>query len=343
MGLGWVGTHRHAAAITRSRDFRLVGVIDRNGERARALGDKLNVPFASHADGVPDVPWLKNAAALTIATPPATHYRLVSDALAHGLHVLTEKPFAMHPQQGTELLQAANNNGRVLAICHNFQFSRSALRLAHDIDTGRLGPLRRIHAVQWSNPRRRLPSWYESLPGGLFYDESPHLLYLLRRFSPAPLALMQASVVPSSDGKQTPSLVLARYHCATTDGTLPVTLDMHFEAPLSEWHFSVIGEDAMGIIDVFRDIYIRLPNDGLHTTGTVLRSSLAATVQHWVQHVGSGWGHLTATLDYGNNEVYRRFAHGIRSGEPLREIDPLSALEVLQMQHAILHFKGGEQ
>lgn len=343
MGLGWVGTHRHAAAIARSREFRLAGVIDRNGERARAMGARLKVPSAAYADAMPDLPWLNAATAMTIATPPASHYPLVSAALARGLHVLTEKPFAMAPQQGSALVQAAGDSGRVLAICHNFQFSRSALRLAHDVATGKLGPLRRIHAMQWSNPKRRLPSWYESLPGGLFYDESPHLLYLMRRFAPGPLTLAHAAVLPSSCGKQTPALVQARYHCDVGGAALPVTLDMHFEAPLSEWHFSVSGEQAMGVIDVFRDIYLRLPNDGLHTTATVLRSSLAATAQHWAQHLGSGWGHLTGSLDYGNNEVYRRFAHSIRSGEPLQAIDPQSALEVLRMQHAILQFDGSER
>jgi len=33
-----------------------------------------------------------------------------------------------------------------------------------------------------STPRRRLPDWYEALPGQLFFDEAPHLTYLSRRF-----------------------------------------------------------------------------------------------------------------------------------------------------------------
>lgn len=337
MGLGWVGTNRHARAISRSDDYRLIGVIDRNADRARALGEKLKVPYVSHADSIPDVPWLKDAAAITVATPPHSHYQLVSEALARGLNVLTEKPFATRLEDGSAMVEAAAGSGRVLAITHNFQFSGSALRLAQDIDSGRLGRIRRIHAVQMSNPRRRLPSWYESLPGGLFYDESPHLLYLMRCFAPGPLVLEHSSVVASTQGHRTPELVLARFTCAAPDGPLPVTLDMHFESPLSEWHFAVLGEEAMGVIDVFRDIYLRLPNDGLHTTGTVLRSSIVATAQHWLQHFSSGIRHLAGTLDYGNNEVYRRFAHAIRTGEPLQAIDPQSALAVLRMQHDILH------
>lgn len=336
MGLGWVGTTRHATAIARSPDFKLVGVIDRNEERAKAIGEKLKVPYISHAENIPDVSWLNSATAITIATPPHSHFSLVSAALNRGLHVLTEKPFAMKVSEGESMLKTAKEKQRILAITHNFQFSQSALRLSKDIKEGKLGRIRRIHAVQLSNPRRRLPNWYETLPAGLFYDESPHLLYLLHCFSPGILNLEQASVIPSCDGSHTPALVQARYICNTGINSVPVTLDMHFESPLSEWHFFVHGEEAIGVIDIFRDIYLKLPNDGLHTTLTVLRSSFVATTQHWLQHFTSGFRHLRGTLDYGNNEIYRRFAYSIRSGEPLQAINPEAALQVLRMQHEIL-------
>ena len=336
MGLGWVGTHRHAKAIARNPDFRLVGVVDRNADRARMIGEELNVPHISHADRIPNVTWLQEAAAITIATPPNLHCELTIDALARGLHVLTEKPFAMQRHEGQLMAQRARDTGKILAVTHNFQFSRSAQCLAHDMDSGRLGRLSRIHAVQLSNPRRRLPSWYETLPAGLFYDESPHLLYLIRRFAPGALELAQTTILPSRHGANTPSLVQARYRCAGAEGEFPVTLDMHFDAPLSEWHLIVYGEDAMGVVDIFRDIYLRLPNDGLHVTGTVLRSSLLATTQHWFQHFTSGIQHLLGKLDYGNNEIYRRFAEAIRTGKAPIGMDAEAALDVLNMQHDIL-------
>ena len=336
MGLGWVGLHRHAAAIARSNDYRLIGVIDRNADHAHALGKELGI-HSSQSESLGNVPWLGEAKAIAIATPPHSHFPLVSEALIQGLDVLTEKPFAMTVKEGEDLVQLTTDTGRMLAIMHNFQFSRSALTLGQDIASGLLGRIRRIHAVQLSNPRRRLPDWYESLPGGLFYDESPHLLYLMRRFSQGQLALNHAHVLESPEGHQTPELIQAHYTCSPPGGiAFPVTLDMHFTAPLSEWHFSVLGEQAVGIVDIFRDIYIRLPNDGLHTTSTVLHSSMSATIQHWLQHFTSGIKHLAGTLDYGNNEVYRRFAHAIRTRQTPEGIDPASALHVLRMQHAVL-------
>lgn len=339
MGLGWVGTHRHAVAITKNPDFRLTGVIDRNPEKASALGKRLGVRCCQ-AERLEDIPWINEAKALAVATPPATHFELVSDAISMGLDVLTEKPFAMKPEQGKLMADLAEQKGRVLAVVHNFQFSRSALMLRRDFDLGKFGKIHRIHAVQLSNPKRRLPVWYETLPGGLFYDESPHLLYLMQAFSTSPLQLEQASVVSSNEGCQTPEIIQARYSSRTTDGQIfPVTLDMHFSAPLSEWHFAVLGEHAMGVVDIFRDIYLCLPNDGLHTTKTVLRTSVSATVQHWLQHFSSGIKHLAGTLDYGNNEVYRRFALSIRNRLPPVGINSSAALAVLRMQDQLLEYR----
>ena len=337
VGLGWVGTHRHAVAISKSRDYKLVGVVDRNLERAVTLGNKLRV-LSCNAENLAKVPWIGEVKAVAIATPPHSHFDLVSEALDEGLDVLTEKPFAMHLEQGEAMFEKARQRGRILAVMHNFQFSRSALMLRRDIDSGKLGHIRRMHAVQLSNPRRRLPVWYETLPGGLFFDESPHLLYLMRGFSSGGVTLEHATILDSSEGYQTPDLVQARYTGISEQGySFPLTLDMHFSAPVSEWHFAVMGDEAMGIVDVFRDIYIRLPNDGLHTTKTVIRSSFAATTQHWLQHFSSGLKHLSGTLDYGNNEVYRRFASAIRMREEPPGISATDALDVLRMQRQLLN------
>jgi scyllo-inositol 2-dehydrogenase (NADP+) len=99
----------------------------------------------------------------------------------------------------------------------------------------------------------------------------------------------------------------------------------------------VFGEKRLAIVDVFRDIYISLPNDGAHGTAKVLRTSVVATAQHWWQHVTSGIPHLTGRLAYGNDEVFARFGRAI-SGDPAA-LDPISgtrALGVLKLQHEII-------
>jgi hypothetical protein len=111
---------------------------------------------------------------------------------------------------------------------------------------------------------------------------------------------------------------------------------MHFEAPISEWFLTVMGDNGVGIVDIFRDIYIFLPNDGAHTTMKVIRTSAAVTIQHWGQHFTSGIKHLSGRLDYGNAEVIRRFVTAARSGTDAPDIGPADAIAVLDMQHSII-------
>lgn len=334
VGLGWVTLHRHLPALRRDPAFELVGVADRHPGRAQSVAEKHGVPRHHAGDRLAAIPWLEEVEAFTIGAGPAAHGALIREALELGRHVLTEKPFVLDPAEGEELVALARSKGRVLAVVHNFQFARSMRRLAADLAAGRYGALRFLHARQLGNPLRRLPSWHEELPLGLFYDESPHMFYLLRALAPPPLEFLRAEVHPSTQGKRTPAWISAHY--AAGRSRIPVKLDMAFEAPLSEWHIGVAGERSLGDVDVFRDIYIRLPNDGAHTAWPVVRTSLAATWAHWTQHLVSGPRHLSGTLDYGNGEVFRRFAAAARAAQEPEGIGGADALAVLRMQHEVL-------
>jgi scyllo-inositol 2-dehydrogenase (NADP+) len=224
----------------------------------------------------------------------------------------------------------------VLGIVHNFQFARSTQMLRHDVASGALGTVKGVVARQYGNPGRRLPKWYEELPLGLFYDESPHLLYLLRRLAPGPLRMLSCDVFPSTTGKVTPAIIQVQYESISGTTRIPVTLSLHFESPISEWHVTVLGDQGLGDVDVFRVIYVRLPIVGEPGTMSVLRTSLAATWGHWSQHLTRGPLHLAGKLLYGNDEVFGRFHAAATTGAALADISAEDALAVLRMQHEIL-------
>ncbi|GHA84990.1 Gfo/Idh/MocA family protein [Cognatilysobacter bugurensis] len=339
VGLGWVSTHRHIPALKRSPHFRIAGVADLNEALAREWGTRLGVPWSTASD-IDGIEWVDQVQAIDVVTAPMSHHALIRDALARGRHVITEKPFATSVAEGEELVALSARMKRSLAIVHNFQFASAVQRLEHDIALGRIGTVRSIVATQWGNPRRRLPSWYEQLPGGLFFDESPHLLYLIRRLSPGPLSLAHVDVCPSTLGLRTPASIDASFRATTQAGEIPVTVACRFEAPLSEWHVAVLGDAGAGIVDVFRNIYLHLPNDGAHVTRTVLRTSWRATAMHWIQHLSNGPRHLTGRLLYGNETVFDRFGRAIKTGEAAAEISADDALEVLRMQFAVLNEAG---
>ncbi|MCR6686408.1 Gfo/Idh/MocA family oxidoreductase [Pseudoxanthomonas sp.] len=335
IGLGWVATHRHVPAIRRSGRFELIGVADRNPALARHWGERLGVRHCT-ASAIDQVEWLDDVDALDVATSPMSHHGLIFGALQCGKHVITEKPFAMSRQEGQLLEAAARESGLTLNVVHNFQFAPATLRLLRDLESGRIGPVRSIVATQWGNPSRRLPSWYQQLPGGLFYDESPHLLYLMRRLAGGELRLQAVDACASTTDNVTPSSLDVAYRVTLPHGDIPVTMSCRFESPLSEWHIAVLGDRGAGLLDVFRNIYIHLPNDGAHGAAQVVRTSLAATWSHWVQHLTNGPAHFSGRLLYGNERVFRDFGDAIRSSEPSPHTSASDARGVLEMQWDIL-------
>ena len=336
IGLGWVTQNRHLPVMKRQENIDLVGVIDRHAGRAAEVAGRLGLQRHAEAADLAGVPWISEIDAVTVGTAPFSHFSLISEALELGKHVLTEKPFTLSRDDSDMLLKRRDAAGRTLAIVHNFQFARSTRRLLSDISRGKLGEISSISAIQLGNPKRRLPEWYEDLPLGLFYDESPHLLYLMRRVAPGPLEFLRANSYPSTLGHKTPARIDAQYAFQRGELSCPATLSCNFESPVSEWYLLVSGEDRLGIVDVFRDVYICLPNDGAHVTSTVLRTSLAATWQHWMQHIPSGWGHLRKTLFYGNDEVFQRFADAALSGHQPMGISAEDARDVQHMQADIV-------
>ncbi|HEX5444759.1 MAG TPA: Gfo/Idh/MocA family oxidoreductase [Pirellulales bacterium] len=334
IGAGWVTGARHLPALLASRRCQVLGVVDRRLDRAAAMAKKFKLPRVA-ADL--NAPWLKEVEAATIGVSPMGHYEIASALLRQGKHVLVEKPLCLTVAEGEALAELAERQRRVLAVVHNFQFARSVQSAMRQLRSGRWGDITGLHGMQLSNERRRLPSWYEELPGGLFYDESPHLLYLLRAFG-GQLELREADVAPSRRPRSTPAIVQARFDAECG----PATLFMNFEAPVSEWFLFIFAERGMAVIDIFRDALHFVPNDGRHAARDIARSSWRLLNGHVCGFAASGWRLVTRRLHYGNDEVVKRFFDAAQGIAPLRDIDSLAALDVLRWQHAILDHEPAE-
>ena len=79
--------------------------------------------------------------AVVIATPVATHFDLVMQALHAGKHVLVEKPLAASAEQGERLLQEAARCKRVLMVDHTFVYTGAVRKIKQIVDSGKLGQL----------------------------------------------------------------------------------------------------------------------------------------------------------------------------------------------------------
>ena len=128
IGAGQAG-RRCAAAAARLDRIELVGIQDVDLERARALAHDARTDVMRNLDDA--CARARNGFAV-ICAPPGTHADMTAVALAHGLHVLVEKPFVTDLSDLDRIERLAARQGLVVGAIaqHRFAPAVRGLRLA---------------------------------------------------------------------------------------------------------------------------------------------------------------------------------------------------------------------
>ncbi len=87
---------------------------------------------------------------VVIATPAETHHKLASQALQAGKDVFVEKPLALTYEQGVELVQLAEKQGRILMVGHVLEYHPAVVRLLELVRSGQLGKIQYIYSNRLS-------------------------------------------------------------------------------------------------------------------------------------------------------------------------------------------------
>ena len=84
--------------------------------------------------------------AVVIATPVATHFGLVMQALNAGKHVLVEKPMATSEEEMAKIGELAGEKNLVAMVGHTFLYNSAVRYVKGLIDSGDLGDIRYIYS-----------------------------------------------------------------------------------------------------------------------------------------------------------------------------------------------------
>ena len=339
IGLGYAGATRYLPVMSRMKEFDVVGVIDSDANAAACTAKKFGIANHSSSDNIKAIKWIDDLNAVVIATPPFFHYKYIKEFLEKGKHVLVDKPFVMTLSEAQEVVELAKQKNLKLAIIHNFQFSSAFNQLLTDRDNGKLGNIKAVSCSLLNNPKRDVPDWHHDLPWGQFYDESPHSFYMINRLFPNNLSYVSSCYYPNSNQSlKTPSSIFVNYTAKDESGFLiPVTADFNFEASLSEWHFKVVGENGVAIVDYFRNTYMFLANDRSHKLMNVLNTSLSFTWQHWSNQIIPAFKFIFCSWLPGHDVVIRNFADALLRGKELKFMDSSSAMRILSMQYEVMN------
>ena len=181
-GVGHIG-RRHAALVSRHAEAALVALIDPNADLKPGLGAEFpDVPFfLSLEEFLASGP---TADVLTVATPNGCHAPQAVMGLRHGLHVVIEKPIALHKADAETIVHMALQTDRLVFGVMQNRYSPPAAWLKQIYDEDRLG---QVFLVQlncfWNRDARYYQpgGWKgtQALDGGTLFTQFSHFIDLL--------------------------------------------------------------------------------------------------------------------------------------------------------------------
>jgi predicted dehydrogenase len=137
IGCGAIALQNHLPGLALCPDVKVTACCDADPatlERARQLTGA-TVTCADYAEIIRR----EDVHAVIIATPNFTHAPIAIEAVAHGKHVLCEKPMAMNHAEATAMADAAERAGVRHMTAFTYRFVPAMRYLAHRVRRGDLG------------------------------------------------------------------------------------------------------------------------------------------------------------------------------------------------------------
>ena len=154
-------------AASEIADLEVVGLVDLLPEAAQRRADQFSLSEALIESDLQRA--LERAAPDIVfdCTVPEAHLHVTLTALAHGCHVLGEKPMADTLEHARQMVAAAQAAGKLYAVIQNRRYDPNIRRLRQLITEGQLGPLTTLNS-----------DFYIGAHFGGFRDTMPHVLLL---------------------------------------------------------------------------------------------------------------------------------------------------------------------
>jgi predicted dehydrogenase len=180
VGYGFGGRVFHAPLLASADECQLIGVVTRSSQRrAEVARDHPNVPAYDSLAALAAA----GAEAVAISTPAATHVALAQEAIALGLAVVVDKPFAMDAASARSTVQLAERAGVPLSVYQNRRWDSDFRTVQRLITDGTIG---RVTRFESRFERFRPEPGPGAAGGGSLLDFGSHLVdQALTLFGPA--------------------------------------------------------------------------------------------------------------------------------------------------------------
>ena len=161
-------------------DVRCVAVADVQAEAARSVAETFGLEACDSSETLlarDDVDIVH------IATPPLTHKQLALAALRSGKHVLCEKPLAVDLGDARDMVAAARDNDRLLAVNLIMRYNPICESVKRVVDEGLLGEPLHGFFENYAKDEPLPPDhwfWDRDKSGGIFIEHGVHFFDLFQ-------------------------------------------------------------------------------------------------------------------------------------------------------------------
>jgi predicted dehydrogenase/nucleoside-diphosphate-sugar epimerase len=307
----------HLSAIERAPGVELAAVVDRDRRRAaRLAGDRPGVGVWTDMGEMLEA---VRPDAVHVVTPPATHAGLALAAMEAGCHVLVEKPMALDVREADAMMAAAQRSGVHLSTCHNYLFKPSITRARQLVASGAIGRVVHVSAFYGIAGERSSYAgqgtgshWAWRLPGGVFTNFLPHLVYLVQEFLGGIDDVDAVALTPPPGPGTIPTELSALVRGPLASASLTVSMAAKPYMKFVE----VYGTEATVRADLVRELCVvrrssALPGGAAKVAASTSEAAqvVAGTAVSALKVISGGWRSMP-----GLHDLVDRFYASIREG-----------------------------
>lgn len=182
VGCGRISTrHAELLGLNQIHGARLAAVCDIVPDKARAVGQRFNVPFFTDMHEM-----MRSGAvdAVTVLTESGNHAAHVIALATYGKPIVVEKPMALTVPDADAMIEACDGSGSRLFVVKQNRFNVPVVKLREALDAGRFGKIiMGTVRVRWCREQRYYDqdSWRGtwSMDGGVLTNQASHHIDLL--------------------------------------------------------------------------------------------------------------------------------------------------------------------
>lgn len=193
IGVGFIGAGDisvlHAAAVKKCPGARLVGLWNRNPERATARAKEFGCTNYATPEALVNDP---NIDAVFVLTNLETHLEYTVQALGMGKHVLVEKPVGVSVAEIERMKVLADAKGLVCMPGHNYVYEQGMVRTRELVENGDLGKIVSAYVMYNIHHPEEVAARYPGVVRQILTHHSYILLYLVG--APVELCAMKATL-----------------------------------------------------------------------------------------------------------------------------------------------------